>query len=293
VQRTVSGITGGGLTWAKYGAYSGADPRVPTRFVSMEIWWATAASALTATTFAITMSGAPDDMSYVVFGVNGAATPTAPWDTGGPFTGVGTSDVNFSTAGQDFIIGAWGASSSQSITTAKIGSHALTNIANADNGGGSQWSYLSALYLSTATYWTSAAASNLSGSTTITGIVGAILGTGAGTPGTSNARLTQAALAALTENSNAKARITQAYVAALTENTNANARLTQAYVAVLTDPPVVSTQSTQQGAEVAWLAVTNANVTQQGVEVMYIRGTPLLSQWGAVGGQWLRPQVVG
>ena len=53
-------------------------------------------------------------------------------------------------------------------------------------------------------------------------------------------RLTQAALAALTENSNAKARATQLALAALTENSNANARLTQIVLMVLTDPPVTA-----------------------------------------------------
>ncbi len=76
--RTVSSVSGGGLTWASRAGYS----RTNNNTGRPEIWWAFAASALSAVTITATLSGTTDDSSLVAFGVNGCYTAT-PWDGNG------------------------------------------------------------------------------------------------------------------------------------------------------------------------------------------------------------------
>jgi hypothetical protein len=80
VYRTVTGISGGGLTWQKRSSqqWNGSTSRSRRR----EIWWAVAPSPLSAVTFTATLSGLVDTYATLGFAVSGANT-SAPWDTNG------------------------------------------------------------------------------------------------------------------------------------------------------------------------------------------------------------------
>lgn len=91
---TVSSISGGGLTWARRGS------PVPQGADGLEVWWAAAASPLSATVITVNFSGATAASAITAFGVNGANT-VSPWDVNAslPKTGTGTGGVAPSVSG--------------------------------------------------------------------------------------------------------------------------------------------------------------------------------------------------
>lgn len=96
--RTVTGISGGGLTWTKRGATAGQNSG-PSFSINQEIWWANATGPLTAQAITATMSGAvSQNLDMIVFAVTGSPSPSSPWDANGSLpahtshmTGVGAS----------------------------------------------------------------------------------------------------------------------------------------------------------------------------------------------------------
>ncbi len=73
----VTSISGGGLTWAK------RSSKVLTAHLRMEVWWAFAASPLSAVTITVNLSGTPVHGCLEAFGVNGCYSSAAVWDTNG------------------------------------------------------------------------------------------------------------------------------------------------------------------------------------------------------------------
>lgn len=78
--RTVTGISGGGLTWTKRSSTAGQSG---TSFsLNQEVWWANATGALTAQTITATLSGASShSIDLELIAVSGSPTPATPWDT--------------------------------------------------------------------------------------------------------------------------------------------------------------------------------------------------------------------
>lgn len=140
---SVTSVTGGGLTFQKRKAllYAVSD---------LEIWWALAPSALSATVITANYSASFDDASMIVFGVSGCNT-SSPWDgnasvpatytagaNGTPsFTGTSTSSAD------DFLIFSWGAEWSGTSTAVATG---FTNIATSQNSGGGLFSSAGVAY---------------------------------------------------------------------------------------------------------------------------------------------------
>jgi hypothetical protein len=85
---TISGISGGGLTWHNRGSQTANLTGALGAWTREEIWWAyssgtLSSSAITAT-FSLPSSTNFDDASIIVFGVKGflgTAYQTAPWDS--------------------------------------------------------------------------------------------------------------------------------------------------------------------------------------------------------------------
>ena len=73
--RTVSGISGGSLSWSRRNSYS------PSSSFAMEEWWAPAASVLSNATIEVTMSGTCGLLSMTIFAVGGAYDYTDPFDS--------------------------------------------------------------------------------------------------------------------------------------------------------------------------------------------------------------------
>ena len=105
-QQTVSGITGGGLTFSlRKGAHGASSP-----WSSEEVWTAPwAGGALSAQAFAVTFSGTVDGCAYCVFALTGLHSTAAPFDSNGacpqgtPTTGTQTATISTSQA-NDFIL---------------------------------------------------------------------------------------------------------------------------------------------------------------------------------------------
>lgn len=120
--KTVTGVSGGGLTWARRSAQS-----IPTTngsiLVSTEVWWAHATGALTAQSITATFDSAPNQRSeMMVFGVSGSNHLSAPWDVNG-----GLPATTHST-------GTGLTNPSASITTTSTSSMLLGFLAYAKNG---------------------------------------------------------------------------------------------------------------------------------------------------------------
>jgi hypothetical protein len=79
---SVSNITGG-LTWALRKRFTGNS-------VGEEVWWALAATAQSAVTFTVNLSGTPTNSDAGCFAINGANTST-PWDVNGSLPATGTA----------------------------------------------------------------------------------------------------------------------------------------------------------------------------------------------------------
>lgn len=148
--RWISGVSGGGLTWAKRTQATGFAASGFNAAQSLELWWALAPSPLAAVTITATMSGAYDDAAILVFGVAGCNT-TAPWDANASlaarlsffgatvptFNGISTTQAN------DFLIFGFGSGASQGIGTVPTG---FTQIGATINGGGARWASIGAAY---------------------------------------------------------------------------------------------------------------------------------------------------
>ena len=137
----VSGVAASGLTFTK---------RVRSHVSQcggLELWWAVAASPLTAATITVTYAAAFDDACVVAFGVAGCHT-AAPWDGNstlpanngyaGPSTGAQTAALTGSTSSaDDLLLMAVGAGRSASSTQFTVAPTGFTLVASKFNGGGS------------------------------------------------------------------------------------------------------------------------------------------------------------
>ena len=93
--QTVTSVSGGSLTWAQRAGYS----RTNNNAGRLEVWWALAASPLSAVTITVTLSGTTSQWGIIAFAANGPTTG-APFDanvslpgTADPTTANGTSPV--------------------------------------------------------------------------------------------------------------------------------------------------------------------------------------------------------
>lgn len=78
--RTITGVSGGGLTWAKRSGQSGNFNASNGSF-NQEVWWANATGSLTAQSITASFSGVPSQASDLfVFAVAGSPSPSSPWD---------------------------------------------------------------------------------------------------------------------------------------------------------------------------------------------------------------------
>lgn len=142
--QTITGISGGGLSWAKRTQYTlstdaGSD---------LEVWWAKYNAPLSGVTITITLSGAIDNAALVAFGVSGATG----FDTNAslPAKNSATSsngNVTGSTSGAAFLFSVWG---SPAGGTATPGVES-TLIQEAQNSGGSRFAYEIVEYINEAT----------------------------------------------------------------------------------------------------------------------------------------------
>jgi hypothetical protein len=137
--RTVNSVTAAGLTFVQRSSKSIGTPT----YQDLEVWYAIAASPLTAKVITVNLSGNTDDASLVGFGVSNANTVT-PWDTNGalPATAIGNPGTTPTATGvsttnpNDMILGFQGngngVSTSATVETAGAG---YTLIGNNDNEG--------------------------------------------------------------------------------------------------------------------------------------------------------------
>jgi hypothetical protein len=122
---TVSSISGGSLTWAKRKAvtatYTGACFAANTCQGDFEEWWAFSSSALSTVSMTVTLSSSADEVALAAFGINGAGSSSAPFDTniGLPASAqnltntLNTVQVTVNTTdNSDLIFGAWGSGAS-------------------------------------------------------------------------------------------------------------------------------------------------------------------------------------
>jgi hypothetical protein len=147
--QTVSSVSGGGLTWAKRSSLAfNVDGNINN---NMEVWWAHAASPLSAAVVTVTLSAATDDASLIIFGVNGCASFTTPWDTNVSLPATNdnlistTSTPSVSgvstTSGGVMVLAFYGTGSHPNMPTAGSG---YTIIDSMNNGGGTNFSYSAA-----------------------------------------------------------------------------------------------------------------------------------------------------
>lgn len=145
---TVSGVSGGGLTWAKRSSQPLDNAGFGNAYNNLEIWWAFSAGALVAQTITVTWGGVTiDDMSCVVFGVNGFTGTdyqTNPWDanaslpakaSAGTTTVPTVSGVTSSNAAV-MVLGIAASGGGGNINAGNIAGSAATSIIFATNGGG-------------------------------------------------------------------------------------------------------------------------------------------------------------
>lgn len=137
----ISGVSGGGLTWRRRSMTSAVNVSTSVGAQALELWWAVAASALTAQTITATCSATFDDATIVVFGVHGCNTanpwdandslPAQLWDQTAPsFTGISTNNAN------DLLLYCVGAVGGNSLTAPS----GFTLIDSASNAGGTRQS---------------------------------------------------------------------------------------------------------------------------------------------------------
>lgn len=137
-----SGVSGGGLTWARRSTLSLDGGVAP--YATLDVWWAYSSGALTAQTITVTWGNVTiDDMSCVVFGVKnftGTNYQTQPWDSNGSLpataSSTGTSAPTVSgvgtTSANTMLLGIGGTTSGTNVTAGS----GFTIIKNQHNGGG-------------------------------------------------------------------------------------------------------------------------------------------------------------
>lgn len=91
---TVSGVSGGGLTFTQRANTGGGGP--------IETWTATSAGAVSSTTIAVDFSGAPSFASCVVFGIG--TTTGLDANAGLPDVGTSDADATVSTTATDSLV---------------------------------------------------------------------------------------------------------------------------------------------------------------------------------------------
>jgi hypothetical protein len=80
--KTVTGVSGGGLTWTKRSAQSATANVTTIINVGLEVWWAHATGTLTAQSITATFNAAPNQFcDIMLFAVTGSKSLSAPWDT--------------------------------------------------------------------------------------------------------------------------------------------------------------------------------------------------------------------
>lgn len=147
--RHISGVSGGGLTWASRASTNGTDTGT-----SLDVWWAVAPSALAATVFTYTLDGVTDDAVVVAFGVNGSSNTAAPWDTNvslpaanttGTLSSPATVSGVSTTTTATMLIGVAGDGTTVSSHTYSPDT-GFTTIAGIYNGGGSRAAAIGSQY---------------------------------------------------------------------------------------------------------------------------------------------------
>lgn len=144
VARTVSGVSGGGLTWALRKRWT--NPSGP--WSNIESWWAAAASPLTAQTITATFSGAIDDCSLQLAAVHGVLNLVGPWDVNVslPVAAAGISgniSVSISTTATDTILFGFTGDATPNVPATGTG---FTQLYLTSNGGGANYSYTKSQY---------------------------------------------------------------------------------------------------------------------------------------------------
>jgi hypothetical protein len=134
VSRSVSLVAGGGLTWHQRGSIQSSLGD----YCSVDIWYAFAASPLSAAVITVTFSGPGDDYAAVACGINNSGTST-PFDTapGLPAHAAvasGTVTVSFSTVAANCLGLAFCGSVNNSVA-AIPGGWALVDSAHTNAGG--------------------------------------------------------------------------------------------------------------------------------------------------------------
>jgi hypothetical protein len=142
---TVNSVSGGGLTWTRRTQFQ----HTPTAPSVIEIWWASATSALSAQTITATLSRTTDGSSMHLVAVNGATNPAIPWDTNASlpatqFGATGTPSRSISTTvSSTMVLGFFGSSSSNNSSAGP----GFTNLyTTANNSAPLNWDYTRSQY---------------------------------------------------------------------------------------------------------------------------------------------------
>lgn len=77
---TISSVAGASLTWTKRATYSFTFTANTASKMIVEEWWAPSTGALTTQAITATAGGTYDHVSIIVFGVNGVASLSSPFD---------------------------------------------------------------------------------------------------------------------------------------------------------------------------------------------------------------------
>lgn len=154
---TVSGISGGSLTWAKRSVGNFGPGGFGNSYNRSECWWAYASGTLTNVTITATWGGVTiDDMTIIAFGVTGftgGTYSTNPWDSNSSLPAVATgtttsaptvSGVN-TTAAATMVLDLLAGPGGNNFVSGDIGGSAATAITHAHNGGGTNNSDVGAL----------------------------------------------------------------------------------------------------------------------------------------------------
>lgn len=199
---TVSSITDtAGLTWTRRGGASGLTNGHSS---VVDVWWAHAASVLTADSITATLSGSIDDGTLVAIAVNGAASLTAPFDTNAslPATGVTSGSLSgvSTTSSEGLLLDAVGTSANNTPTLSSL----WTQILSWNNRGAVNFWLGAAGWEAISSALSSSSVTLLSGSASFLAYLDFI----PGTLPTAAARVTQAGLEGWISE-NPAARVTQ------------------------------------------------------------------------------------
>jgi hypothetical protein len=143
---TITGISGGGLSWTKYTSNFFSSTVAAGYGVLQEVWYATASSTLSAVTITASCSVTYDDATIVAFGVNGCNL-SAPFDTGSGMpinTNFPSSSTTRTVSGintnsnNPLMIASWFSDVSDALNTGDIG---FSQLAYVTNNGAVKWMY--------------------------------------------------------------------------------------------------------------------------------------------------------